>query len=563
MANPNVAPAADARPAAPAGAKPPVIRSVSRASLAASPVTIISAWLVAATFNGIIIGMGILIAHWITGSDNTVKAGPPPAESDLTDPAEKADLTNPDIGLNPEIPLNYNVDRIEEVSVPGPVDPSAAIGVPGADPSAAIQNVPAPSGFGAQGLNGGLDGPTPGGAAMNNLYGGYGGIANVPGGFAGRSGATREKMLQEGGGNAKSEAAVAAGLLWLATHQSPDGSWRLDSFNKFARNKPTDNWDKVFDDKSSGQGVKNDIAGTAFGLLPFLAAGITHRPNKDKNQTYDYSKQVEMGLNFLIAQQAKNKGGDFGGGMYSHGLATIAMCEAYGLTSDPKLKVSAQAAVNFIIEAQDDKSGGWRYTPKQGGDTSVVGWQVMALKSGQMAGLSVRPETLKGAEKWLDGNMTSDKGDYGYVGNPGTTKDSNATAMTAVGLLCRQYLGWSPRNEGLLNGVSRIKKTPPGAVKSMYYYYYATQVMHHMGGEYWEFWNPKMRDLLISTQDEGKNKATQKGSWDPAGDQWGAQGGRIMVTSLSLLTLEVYYRHLPLYRRDVNQMKQGEEMPKD
>src|SRR5262245_12974878 len=224
--------------------------------------------------------------------------------------------------------------------------------------------------------------------------------------------------------------------------------------------------------------------------------------------------------------------------MYSHGLATIAMCEAFGLTSDPSLKASAQAAINFIVSAQDEKSGGWRYSPRQGGDTSVVGWQVMALKSGQMAGLSVPPTTLKGAEKWLDNNMSSDKGDYGYIGNPGTTKNDAASAMTAVGLLCRQYLGWSPRNEGLLNGVSRIKKLPPGVTGNMYYYYYATQVMHHMGGEHWEFWNPKMRDHLIKLQDQGAtpNKGTQKGSWDPKGDAHGAAGGRVMITSLSLLT---------------------------
>jgi hypothetical protein len=30
-----------------------------------------------------------------------------------------------------------------------------------------------------------------------------------------------------------------------------------------------------------------------------------------------------------------------------------------------------------------------------------------------------------------------------------------------------------------------------------------------------------------------------------------------MRTSLSILTLEVYYRHLPLYRRDVTIMKEG------
>ena len=43
------------------------------------------------------------------------------------------------------------------------------------------------------------------------------------------------------------------------------------------------------------------------------------------------------------------------------------------------------------------------------------------------------------------------------------------------------------------------------------------------------------------------------GSWDPdnpSKDAWGTPGGRHMVTCLSCLTLEVYYRYLPLYKVD-------------
>src|SRR5205823_4456771 len=100
----------------------------------------------------------------------------------------------------------------------------------------------------------------------------------------------------------------------------------------------------------------------------------------------------------------QGRDGSFGGGMYAHGLAAIAMCEAYGMTSDPVLRGSAQRAIDFIRAAQSD-NGGWRYQPREGGDTSVVGWQVMALKSGQMAGLIVddsRNPTLARASRWLD-----------------------------------------------------------------------------------------------------------------------------------------------------------------
>jgi hypothetical protein len=180
----------------------------------------------------------------------------------------------------------------------------------------------------------------------------------------------------------------------------------------------------------------------------------------------------------------------------------------------------------------------------------------MALKSGQMSGLDVPQATLKKVESYLDSCQSSDKGGYGYM--PGT---GESATMTAVGLLCRQYLGVSPRNPGLLEGVKKLKANPPGTVKNNYYYdYYATQVMHHMGNESWEFWNlgkagngkGGIRDTLIDRMDEGKDTkhSHQYGSWAPEG-QWSVQGGRIMSTSLALLTLEVYYRHLPLYRRDL------------
>jgi hypothetical protein len=180
----------------------------------------------------------------------------------------------------------------------------------------------------------------------------------------------------------------------------------------------------------------------------------------------------------------------------------------------------------------------------------VVGWQVMALKSGQMAGLEVedaRNPTLAKASQWLDSCMTPDGSGYGYTGPDPTP------TLTAVGLLCRQYLGWTPRNPKLVAGVQTLKKSPPGSLNSIYYYYYATQVLYHMGGDGWPAWNEKMRDLLIQKQDKGDDpkRAHLKGSWSPAGDAHGGAGGRMMLTSLSVLTLEVYYRHLPLYRRDL------------
>src|SRR5262249_12361238 len=134
--------------------------------------------------------------------------------------------------------------------------------------------------------------------------------------------------------------------------------------------------------------------------------------------------------------------------------------------------------------------------------------------------------------------------------------------MTSVGLLCRQYSGVGPKNPALQNGVKRLQDHPPGKTSQLYYLYYATAVMHPIQGESWRYWNEGrdadgkqvhggIRNFLISKQDKGTTpqRPHQIGSWE------GSQGGRIMATSMSLLCLEVYYRHLPLYGRDVTTVK--------
>ena len=68
-----------------------------------------------------------------------------------------------------------------------------------------------------------------------------------------------------------------------------------------------------------------------------------------------------------------------------------------------------------------------------------------------------------------------------------------------------------------------------------------------MGGERWKKWNEHLRPVLVDAQVTSGEMA---GSWDPhlpTADLWGRFGGRLYVTTLNLLSLEVHYRHLPLY----------------
>jgi len=337
--------------------------------------------------------------------------------------------------------------------------------------------------------------------------------------------ADRAACVKKYGGNEASEAAVAAGLKWLAAAQAADGGWNFD--HRFAKDAAI----READHPGNMTGARN--AATAMALLPFLGAGQTHSDGK-------YKKTVFGGLGYLMSHMKKDGSmHESAGNLYSHGLASIALNEAYALTHDKKLLVPAQASVNFIAYAQDPVGGGWRYQPRQSGDTSVTGWQLMALKSGHMAYLQISPNTVRGATKFLDSVQAGDGAYYGY------TTPGKRGATTAIGLLCRMYLGWPRDREALEKGVKYLSAQGPSST-NMYHNYYATQVMFQYGGEHWDKWNGKMRDHLVNAQDK---TGPAKGSWHFAGGHGADRGGRIYNTSLAIMILEVYYRHARIYEK--------------
>jgi hypothetical protein len=346
--------------------------------------------------------------------------------------------------------------------------------------------------------------------------------------FRRRSPSGRSEAVRYGGGTPRSEVAVEHALRWLVAHQRPDGSWNF--------NHTTDGCMHYCTHPGS---EASTTAATGLALLPFLGAGYTHLDG-------EYQDVVQRALEYLLNRGLPlSYGNDLrDGSMYGQGLATIALCEAYGMTHDPALKAPAQGGLDFIAYAQDHNGGGWRYSPGAPGDTTVTGWMIMALKSGQMAGLSFSTPAVFLAEKFLDGVQNEDGSQYGYM----TRKPGPTT--TAIALLCRMYGGWPHETPGLVKGVGQLETWGPSA-DSLYYNYYATQVMFHWGGAAWNTWNSRMRDSLIAAQDGGGHAA---GSWYFSGNH-GEAGGRLYSTAMAAMILEVYYRHMPLYSEEAVQRK--------
>lgn len=356
-------------------------------------------------------------------------------------------------------------------------------------------------------------------AALSRPTPAVGGGGPAADAFAPRIGPARAAAARDRGGSAASEAAVERGLAWLARHQAADGSWRFDlsgcQCDGGCRDAGT---------------VASTTAATGIALLPFLGAGHTQSAGM-------YRETVTRGLYYLTSRlQPTPRGGDLSEGtMYGQGVATLALAEALGMTRDEMLVRPVRDAVRFIVTAQDSYGGGWRYLPGQAGDTTVTAWQVAALKSASLAGLEVPSPTFDGVCRFLDRVQSADGTAYGY-------QSPRARPCTsAIGLLCRMYTGWD-RPESLDRGLAALAKPAPAA-RDIYRNFYLSQALLQRDHAAWPRWNARNRDQLVATQAAVGHEA---GSWFFA-DPDTAPGGRLAHTALAVLTLEVYYRMLPIY----------------
>ncbi len=338
--------------------------------------------------------------------------------------------------------------------------------------------------------------------------------------FGNRRGDARLAAARRNGGTTASEAAVELGLAWLAAHQAIDGSWRCDLSGCRCDGGCRD----------AGT-VASTTASTAIALLPFLGAGHTHEDGT-------HQQTVSRGIYYLASRLKETPhGGDLcEGTMYGQGLATLVFAEAFGMTGDDLLRKPLADCIRFIETSQDQYSGGWRYLPGQPGDLTVTAWQVAALKSAQLSGLTVPSPAIDGAVRFLDRVQSMGGAAYGY------RSPSAKHSTSAIGLLCRMYTGWKPGDEPLDRGIERLASRPPDP-NAIYENFYLAQVLLQAEHPAWPRWNARLRDALVRSQ---ARVGHETGSWT-FDDRETAPGGRLAHTSLALLVLEVYYRLLPIY----------------
>ena len=307
-------------------------------------------------------------------------------------------------------------------------------------------------------------------------------------------------------GEDRTEHVVLKALDWFTTNQEEDGSWSIQ--------------------KHGGQ-KGHDNAATAMAILCYLGWGVNHKTPGE------YQDVVEKALNWLVDSQDED--GNFmnrqHNGMYDHGMATLALAEAYGQTKDKHLKEPLEEAVTFIIEAQNQKHGAWDYRPRSSRiDSSVSGWQLSALSSARMAGIEMPDRPFELAAKWLDTVGAGEHGGiYGY-----DRRVFKTHAMVATGLSAQQLLGVSPDHPRMKESIQHISQNLPDAKQpNFYYWYYANLSLFKPQGPAWVKWNQQMRPIWLDLQEKDGQNA---GSWRPRGGNYMGDMGRVITTALATLS---------------------------
>lgn len=375
-------------------------------------------------------------------------------------------------------------------------------------------------------------------------------LPEIPEVYRSRLAPDRAEKAVAAGASAASEQAVERALAWLARHQDRDGRWNAGTRKQgdgrtSAPNETSFTAHCPAGDECSGECFYHeaDTATTGLALLAYLGAGHTQKAGP-------YAANVTNGLNFLLRMQRAD--GDLRGesrnvGMYCHAIATLALCEAYALTAEPRLRPAVERAVSFLVRARSTDGQAWRYAPSDpyGGDTSLLGWAILVLKSAREIGLDVPSDVRAGALKWLDRVADGEARGLAFY-RPGEGYPVTPT-MTAEAWVCRQFLGVGGPGAASDEAASYLLAHGPDRDPfNLYYWYYGTLALYQHGGPSWTQWNDRVRDQIVRRQ---VRTGHADGSWDPADcrDQYDRRGGRIYTTALAALTLEVYYRYLRLY----------------
>ena len=298
----------------------------------------------------------------------------------------------------------------------------------------------------------------------------------------------------------RTQGSVQRALMYLKGAQAADGSW-------------------------------GNSAVTGFALLAYLSNG--HLPDRGP-----FGPTVARGVRHLLACGAGRADGYLvgprDGNMYSHGMATLALSQVYGMAGDDELRQTLKRAVDLIVRTQHS-AGGWRYEPAPtDSDISVTCMQVMALRGAKDGGLHVPDQTMKRAILYI--NRCYDAGSGGYKYQP--QAQGAGFARTAAGV-CVLQLSGEYQAEPIGRAVKYLQQQREDGGYYWYGHYYASHAFNQVGGKTWADYYSRMRSSLLPRQQaNGRWEEKQEGNVGPA-----------YQTAIAVIILSVPTYYLPIYQR--------------
>jgi hypothetical protein len=300
-----------------------------------------------------------------------------------------------------------------------------------------------------------------------------------------------------------------------------------------------------------------DTGLVACGLLAFLSSGST--PGRGP-----YGREAALCVDYLCANaqpwgedSAGRKrsllwrDGGRGGIMYHHGLATLALAEAWGESRDPRVGEILQQAVRLILDSQTVgmdalgrrrygvHHGGWRYQPRPGeADLSVTVMQVVALRASQNAGVDVPRAAIDHAVEYLKRCYDPAEGNFRYQPEGNVHK---GPALNAGAALALELAGAYDAPET----IAAVKAASGADEKDFqhwryYLAYYAAQAMYQHG-QGWEAFHARMAAMAL---------ADQQSAGGPAGPIAADQdSGTLYSTAAAVQILNIPRGFLPIYQR--------------
>lgn len=339
--------------------------------------------------------------------------------------------------------------------------------------------------------------------------------------------------------SASAESSVTASLDWLSRHQSANGLWSNEAFNDRCKSG----------ERCSLLGSKDfDVFSSSLATLTYLNMGHTHRFGR-------YKRTVKRALEKL--RQLQQSDGSIGVSdepysILNHAAATLALCEAYAVSRDFKLKKSMKKAVDFLL-SQKLKGSGWGAgKDSERANMLVTAWATYALKTAKVSRVEFSSQVFDDVLAFVD-SVTDSRGWSWFekIGEecPNALKKTNPQLdypeWTALALVIRLFSGQSVRNAALLRSVDQLIQHCPKASMdesevNFHYFYFSTLASFRLGGEPWDEWQRATSGLRELQE---VSELCSDGSWSQSGP-WTPRYGRVGNTALASLSLGIYHRYL-------------------